>query len=354
MPKRVTQRDVADALGVEVTTVSKALGNHPAVAAATKARVRAKAAELGYRPDPMLGALARWREARRGRQSERGAILAWIYNHGRDTNMGRFAAYGAYLKGARERAEALGYGITEFWVGRGGLTEARLAEVLHARGITGVVVAPQAQPGGRLQLPWERLSAVAIGYTLAEPALHVVTNDHFQTMTQLLETLAARGRKRIGVYLWEEDNRRVLGRVASSFKAWHEARRIPLLGYEEPRKEAFLEWVRRHRLDAVVTREARVGAWLREAGLGRVEQASYALDEDEPGPGMDHNNAAIGAAAVDGVTRMVERGERGVPALPLRTLVTGIWRECAIEQSPPLQGNLGFRLGKMGGEPERW
>lgn len=327
VPKRVTQRDVAKTLGVEVTTVSKALSNHPAVADATKARVRAKAAELGYRPDPMLGALARWRESRRGRKGDRGNTLAWIYNHGRDTDMGRFAAYGAYLRGARERAEALGYAITEFWVGRGGLTEARLAEVLQARGITGVVVAPQAQSGGILRLPWERLSAITIGYTLAEPALHVVTNDQFQTMTQLLETLSARGRKRIGVYLWEEDNRRVLGRVASSFKAWREVRRIPLLEYEEPRKEAFVEWVRRKRLDTVVTREARVSKWLREAGLNKVDQASYALDEDDPGPGMDHNNAAVGAAAVDGVTRMVERGERGVPVLPLRTLVTGVWRD---------------------------
>lgn len=325
----VTQRDVAKALGVEVTTVSKALRNHPAVAAATKARVRAKAAELGYRPDPMLGALARWREARRnrGRGVERGLALAWIHNHGRDAEMDRFAAYGEYLRGGREHAHKLGYGVSEFWVGWGGVTESRLADILEARSITGVVVAPQAGVEGVLRLPWERLSAVAIGYTLVRPALHLVSNDHFQTMTQLLETLAARGRRRIGVYLWREDNRRVMGRALSSFKAWREARRIPLLEYGAAERRTFLQWVRREKLDAVVTREKPSADWLRKAGLGGVEVASYALDLEEAGPGMDHNNAAIGAAAVDWVTRLVERGERGVPELPCRLLVTGNWRE---------------------------
>lgn len=325
----VTQRDVAKALGVEVTTVSKALSNHPAVAAKTKSRVQAMAAKLGYRPDPMLGALARWRESRRRGRSgiDRGMVLAWIYNHGRDVEMGRFAAYGEYLRGGKERAEALGYRISEFWVGSDGFTEARLARVLEARGITAVVVAPQANPGSTLHLPWSRLSAIAIGYTLAEPALHLVTNDHFQTMTQMLETMLSRGRRRIGVYLWNEDDRRVLGRTSSSFHAWREARRIPLLEYKKPGRGVFLDWVRREKLDAVVTREKRTKTWLRSACLKHVESASYALDRDEPGPGMDHNNAAIGAAAVDWVTQLQERGERGAPELPCRMLVTGVWRD---------------------------
>ena len=327
-PRRPTQQDIAAALGVDISTVSKALKNTPAVAAATRERVRAQAAALGYRPDPLLSALARRRTSRR----QGGAALGWIYNHGRNAALQRFAAYDDYLLGARARAAELGYAINEFWVGPGALTEPRLAGVLRARGISGVVVAPQANPGGMLRLSWDRLSAVAIGYTLAEPALHVVTNDHFQTMTALVDTLAARGRRRIGVYLWEEDDRRVRGRAGSAFAAWRELRRIPLLAYETPSADAFIAWVRRHRLDAVVTREPRAATWLAAAGIGvpdRVLLASYALDTDEPGPGMDHQNAAIGAAAVDWVTRLVERGETGLPAIPSRLLLLGRWREPA-------------------------
>lgn len=326
--RRTTQRDLAQALGLDISTISKALKNEPVIARATREAVKAKAAELGYRPDPLLSALARRRRGpRRG-----GAAIAWIYNHGRDTAMGRFAAYGDYLRGARARAAELGYSVNEFWVGPGGLTEARLAAVLRARGIVGVVVAPQRSPGGVLRLPWDRLAAIAIGYTLAEPALHVVTNDHFQTMTKLVETLSARGRRRIGVYLCKEDDRRVSGRAGAAFAAWRELRRIPLLDYETPDATAFVTWTRRHRLDAVITRERRAAAWLAEAGLAvpeRVLLASYALDNDEAGPGMDHQNAAIGAAAVDWVTRMLERGETGLPEIPSRLLLTGRWREPA-------------------------
>lgn len=323
---RPTQKDIATALGVDISTVSKALKNHPAVAAATRQKVRAQATALGYRPDPLLSALARRRATRR----QGGAALGWIYNHGRDAALQRFAAYHDYLRGGRARATELGYTINEFWVGPGALTEARLAGILRARGITGVVVAPQARPGGVLRLPWERLAAVAIGYTLAEPALHVVTNDHFQTMTALVDTLAARGRRRLGVYLWEEDDRRVRGRAGSAFAAWRELRRIPLLAYEKPSADELVAWTRRHRLDAVITREPRAAAWLAAAGLptpDRILLASYALDTDQPGPGMDHQNTAIGAAAVDWVTRQVERGETGLPSLPSRLLLLGRWRE---------------------------
>jgi hypothetical protein len=77
----------------------------------------------------------------------------------------------------------------------------------------------------------------------------------------------------------------------------------------------------------VVARERAVKGWL--AGLpGDILTASYALDGGGDGlPGMDHNNAAIGAAAVDWVTRLVERNEFGLPEEPSRLLLPGRWRE---------------------------
>lgn len=250
---RITQRDVAEALGLDVSTVSKALRNHPAVAEATKVAVRAKAQEIGYQPHPMLGALARWREARRSRDhhAESGTVLGWVYNHGRKTSMNRFAAYEEYLRGGRARAQELGYRVDEFWIDPESMTAQRLGDILLTRGITAVIIAPQEKPGAKLHLPWERLAAVTIGYTLAEPALHIVSNDHFQTMTSLVDHLAALGRKRIGVYLWREDDRRVSGRTGSAFSAWSKVRRIPVAAYETPSAKTFLAWVQKHRLDAV-------------------------------------------------------------------------------------------------------
>lgn len=49
----MTLRELAQQLGLSITTVSRALGGHGDVSAATRERVLAAAAELGYRPNPL-------------------------------------------------------------------------------------------------------------------------------------------------------------------------------------------------------------------------------------------------------------------------------------------------------------
>lgn len=54
---RATLRDVAAAAGVSVSTASRALADHPGIAARTRATVRARAAELNYQPNAQARAL---------------------------------------------------------------------------------------------------------------------------------------------------------------------------------------------------------------------------------------------------------------------------------------------------------
>jgi transcriptional regulator with XRE-family HTH domain len=62
MGRRVTIRDVAAKTGYSAATVSLALRDSPHLPEATRTRVRRVAEELGYRPDPLLAAIAarRW------------------------------------------------------------------------------------------------------------------------------------------------------------------------------------------------------------------------------------------------------------------------------------------------------
>lgn len=57
MPRKVTLADVSKAAGVGMATVSRAMGDHPDVSEATRDRVRAIAADLGYRPSVAARAL---------------------------------------------------------------------------------------------------------------------------------------------------------------------------------------------------------------------------------------------------------------------------------------------------------
>lgn len=329
MVPRVTQTDLARELGLHVTTVSKALRDHPDIAAETRRRVQTAAARQGYVPDPMLGALAAYRGGKRPAAFR--AVLGWVSNYPKRQRMDGFAGFEDYFLGARARAETLGYKLDPFFVE--GPPE-RLARVLQARGIGGLIVAPQVREGVRmLAFPWERFSAVTIGFTLAEPRLHVVTNDHFRTLLSLVETLRARGYRRLGCYLRERDNARIEGRFRSALAAllagWNHA----VLDYAESDRETFLRWRADHGFDAVITGERAVAGWLRESGVDVPKDcgvAHYALAASEREvSGMDHNNARIGAAAVDWVTGLLQRGEKGPPELPFRLMVASQWVEGA-------------------------
>lgn len=62
MPGRVTIKDLARAAGVSTTTVSLALRDDARISQATRARVQAVAAQLGYSRDPALAALVALRD----------------------------------------------------------------------------------------------------------------------------------------------------------------------------------------------------------------------------------------------------------------------------------------------------
>ena len=79
MSKRATIRDIARQAGVSKSTVARALSNAPRIAPETRLKIRTLAKKMGYRPDPVLSALAanRWRS----RKGLKGMPLAFIYNN---------------------------------------------------------------------------------------------------------------------------------------------------------------------------------------------------------------------------------------------------------------------------------
>lgn len=70
--KKVTIHDIARELGLTGSTVSRALNDHPRISIATKKLVKAKAAELNYRPNTIASTL------RTGRSNSLGLIVPRI------------------------------------------------------------------------------------------------------------------------------------------------------------------------------------------------------------------------------------------------------------------------------------
>ncbi|MCD8481310.1 MAG: LacI family transcriptional regulator [Verrucomicrobia bacterium] len=325
----VTQKTIAEVLGLDVSTVSKALNGDPRIAAATRAAVGVEAQRLGYRRDPMLSALANHRRGLRVPGYK--ATIAWVCNHGPEVDMGVFAGYHEYLAGAQARARQLGYAVERFYVDGRRLNARRLGEILLARNIRSVVVAPQAQNPQPLDLPWDQLCAITIGYTFKEPTLNLVTNDHFFTMTEIMRIVQARGYRKVGCYMSRAENERMGRRAGSAFMAFSKESNVTVALFDTFNDVEFMGWVREQSLDAVIGPGRSALRVLRENGIQPPTDmglVGYALSADEKViSGMSHSNFRIGELLVDQLCRAFEHGERGIPAQAVRLLVPSVWLE---------------------------
>ncbi|MDR1280845.1 MAG: LacI family transcriptional regulator [Opitutaceae bacterium] len=332
---RATQQDVARRAGVTQATVSMALRNHPEVSAEMRARVRAVAAELGYIPDPFLSGLSAYRKQIRPARYH--ATLAWLSNDdGRGTGWKNSPAFTGYFEGALARATELGYLVEEHAVRAAGMTAARLEEILLARNVSGLLLAPQPHPGERLDaFRFGPFSSVTFGYTLASPQLHLVTLHQFRSMETVFRRLLAMGYRRPGLAMGEESDERSGHNWSAAF--WSEQRGLPAADRAPPfidrrfDRRDFVKWFRRYRPDVVIAIWHTVHAWLVEEGVRMPEDAGLVLLSVPDGgrffSGIWENPQVIGAKAVEFLIDLIHRNERGVPDVPLCMLVAGTWVE---------------------------
>ncbi|MCX6954332.1 MAG: LacI family DNA-binding transcriptional regulator [Verrucomicrobia bacterium] len=338
--RRVTLRDVASAAGCHFSTVSLALRNHPRLPQATRDRVRAAARKLGYVADPALAALAHYRTGRR--EVSFRSTLAWITNFPTRHGWRKPEVFHQFYLGAEARASALGYKLEIFWLREAGMTGARASQILRARNVAGLLVAPQPVPGGALELDWPQFSSVSIGYSLASPALHVVCPHQYRAMKLAMRRLVELGYQRIGLVVLDIHDERADLNWTAGYLAMQQAvparRRLP--PFTPPRwdESRFAEWFRACRPDAIVTKSIEGLAALRRLGCQVPRDVGVAcITFPHPGgelSGVDENANETGAAAVDFLAGMIYRNERGVPANPQRLLIEGTWIEGTTVRAP--------------------
>ena len=151
-----TLRNIAEALGVTVTTVSKSLRNHPDVSAATRERVLAQAQEMNYAPNALARSL----------RSQTSAFVPMII-----TDIAN-PYFSEVVRGAEEVLSARGYDILIFDNKEDVDRDLALVHKLRSINPAGVILAP-ALGNGRSAAA---LAAAGIPYVLANR--HLVEGDH--------------------------------------------------------------------------------------------------------------------------------------------------------------------------------
>ena len=125
---QVTIKDIAQALGISHATVSRALNDSPLINAGTKDRIRAKADEMGYVPDPAARVM-------RGELSTIvGFILPDVQNH----------FYSASAKVLAESVSAAGFQLVLAISEDDPERERRHVEELRRARARGIVITPSA------------------------------------------------------------------------------------------------------------------------------------------------------------------------------------------------------------------
>jgi len=338
--RAISAGSVAREAGVSAMTVSRVLHHSPRVSAATRVRVERAIAALGYAPDPQMHRLmmmVRGRKARRWR-----ATLGVIRDGGAAGGWDDPAYQYVSTQSIRDRAEKQGFAVEEFFLGREGLTPARLERILRARGIEGLIVSPQSSGVLAAQFDYSRYAVATFGYGLGEPALHRVSTNMTQGILLAAAQLEARGYGRIGLAIsrWVDDraDHTYSGALLHYQQTLPMRRRVPLLLFEENRLEAnaghFAGWLKRHRPDAVISFHEHVPDWLQAgAGLGIPDDIGLVVHDWTEGmagfAGIDHRRREVAAAAVDMVATQLAHNETGVPAVPRQILIPPAWVEGA-------------------------
>lgn len=320
---------IARRLNISKVTVSNAIRGSGRISEGTRARVLKLADELGYRPNPLVTALMS--DLRRKRSSRRCTLGFLNFFPGRE-DWRQHPTFVQFHQGAERRAEELGYRIELHWQGEVGGNNKRLGNILYARGIPGVVLAPLPANTIEIDLDWSRLAVVAIGHTFRQFNPHRASNHQFHSIRLAMNKLVEMGLRRIGLVVPKMDDEKVENAWVSGFIAAQLHHGLPAIApwvSADFSAQTIIPWIRHQKVEAVVSTNQRPLLWMTADGLRVPEDVGFVhLDwSKEKGvmAGVDQCSDLVGAAAVDLLIEQLNNNEIGIPKRAKTVLIDGVW-----------------------------
>lgn len=322
-------QDVADAARCSRSAVSLALRGDRSIPERTRRRISAVADRLGYRANPLVAALMTSR--RQGKAASNASpVLAYLTSHTVDNPWRRHDAYRGMFKGAVGRGGDIGYRVEEFNVAAPGMTPSRLLDILAARTIRGIVVAPLPHHDTRIDFDFSSFAVVGLGLSVHKPVIERVANDHFQSASLVVDECIKLGYRRIGFAVCQETSVRLEHRWLAGYQfamTQHGLDGIvpvlmPLSADELP--AVIPPWVKENRPDVVILDNSypnQVRAVPMDIGV-----VSMSLDSPRDAiSGVYQNYALLGRVAVEHVASKLYTNSFGLHEESHVHLVAGRW-----------------------------
>ncbi len=258
-----------------------------------------------------------------------GERIAFVWVHTPRTESAKDPFLQRVFLGAKTRAEALGYGLEQFWTAERGMTDRRLSQVMKARGIVGVLLSPVMHEAEvTLDLEWDCFAPAVIGSARWNPELHHAGHHHYLAMRMALERLAAAGCRRPMAILETDVNERARRAWEAAFAVFHPSRaaaaELLWIGLPGDRR-TLARRIKASRPDALVVSAHAILEQLR-ATERPIINLHWVPTAPEIG-GVDQSYDMVAANAVDLVVSQLNSNETGVPPWPRMLLFPGRWVE---------------------------
>jgi DNA-binding LacI/PurR family transcriptional regulator len=339
MSTGVTMKSIAAQAGVTQATVSMSLANNPRIPAVTRERIQEIAKKLGYQPNPYVSTLMRLRRQGKPLKDKPALALVCAQRTADGWRNHQSLTIRQMREGALERATLRGYRAQEFWLHRDKMSNERFSEMLHARGIQGLVISPLAEGDLPPALRWEYFAAVSISVPLPALTITTVCNDHYFSSLLAVRECYRRGYRRPGLALRQAHRHRFQGRWQAGYLVAGEMMAdLELVApvfvddWNEAAMPQMERWLKREQPDVIINLGGGpLYAMLTRAGWRIPEDIGFAWLAcprlGDPLSGVWQNGKLTGAMAVDALISMVERNERGMPEQATTIMLEGQWNE---------------------------
>lgn len=348
-PHRVSLDEVARAVGVSKATVCRALLGRSRVSEETRAKVKAAAEKLGYRPDPALSALTKHRWAV-GESNRATYQVALIRVQGADAgrsgpaNQTQITTNSA-VAAIRQRCTELGLMLSE-WVLEQQHSPAHLGRMLYSRGVDGLIFNIEG-PISQWDFPWQHFAAVTLGYDRETHHTHSVVPQWFRAISIAVEKARAAGKVRVGFASFYRRNPEIDDLLGGSILRSRE-RLLADLGPQpkifsypsgeanigdcyEAEKKRFWKWYQAEQPDVIIDTNRIAYWWLRDHGIEPPAQVGYITTVGEA-QGAESSLSSIslrreqqGRSAVELLFNLLQLNLRGLPQVPVRMTVACGW-----------------------------
>ncbi|WP_372795763.1 LacI family DNA-binding transcriptional regulator [Pontiella sp.] len=327
---RITLADIAAACGVSKMTVSLALRNGTGISEETRRRVVDKAAELGYRPDPALAALHRYRHNVQPKNVQ--AALAWLNTWPNPEKLRRHREFDLYWQGALDSAQQLGYRLEAFNLSE--IPLPRLQSIFRTRNIQGILLPPVHHSIKDLSgFTWTDFAVVRFGQSVNSVKSHFVSSAQMINTVKAFERARRLGYERIGFVRGFLDQRHFTAGYLWAQNKLPEPLQLPLLKMKQPCDDAssqalLADWIQRNRPDAIITDVAQFPRLLNNLGIRVPDDIGLAATSVHDTPisaGIDQRPYDIGCAATRLLTALIAERNFETPEYCDEILIEGKW-----------------------------